>query len=170
MVTLVLICNPHNWSIMFHTARNLIYSTFLYNLKTRIETENLERTNKMSNFYIRVHVLCVWICTCLKLTNLSNSIVSVLLASLQPSCPQFSYQIELFQVVSEDGVLDDHKDEADVFCVCGAGEVRVQLLVLVRVLFLVHFQDELLGRFRILLRSCNSKSVLFQRVGKSFVL
>lgn len=71
------------------------------------------------------------------------------------------HQIELLQVVSEDGVFDGHKDEADVFRVRGAGEVRVQRLVLFRVLFLVHFQDEFLSCSGILLRSCKSRS-LFQ--------
>lgn len=63
--------------------------------------------------------------------------------------------------MSEDGVFDSHEDKADVFCVCGAGEVRVQRLVLVWVLFLVHFQDELLSCVSILLRSCNSQTLLF---------
>ena len=72
------------------------------------------------------------------------------------SCSASSHQIELLQVVSEDGVFDGHEDEADVFCVCSAGEVRVQGLVLVRVLFLVHFQDEFLSSCWILLRSCDS--------------
>lgn len=71
------------------------------------------------------------------------------------------HQIELLQVVSEDGVFDGHEDEADVFRVRGAGEVRVQRLVLFRVLFLVHFQDEFLSCSGILLRSCKSRS-LFQ--------
>lgn len=71
------------------------------------------------------------------------------------------HQIELLQVVSEDGVFDGHEDEADVFRVRGAGEVRVQRLVLFRVLFLVHFQDEFLGGSGILLWSCKSRS-LFQ--------
>lgn len=71
------------------------------------------------------------------------------------------HQIELLQVVSEDGVFDGHEDEADVFRVRGAGEVRVQRLVLVRVLFLVHFQDEFLSCSGILLRPCKSR-LLFQ--------
>lgn len=71
------------------------------------------------------------------------------------------HQIELLQVVSEDGVFDGHEDEADVFRVRGAGEVRVQRLVLFRVLFLVHFQDEFLSCSGILLRSCKTRS-LFQ--------
>lgn len=94
--------------------------------------------------------------------------MSFLLPSLSPllsSCSSL-HQIELLQVVSEDGVFDGHKDEADVFCVCGAGKVRVQRLVLVRVLFLVHFQDEFLSCCRILLRSCNSGLILFQYVSR----
>lgn len=73
------------------------------------------------------------------------------------SCCSSSHQVELLQVVSEDGVFDGNKDEADVLSVCGAGEVRVQRLVFVRVLFLVHFQDEFLSRCGILLRSCKSR-------------
>lgn len=49
----------------------------------------------------------------------------------------FLHQVELLEVVPEDGVFDGHEDKADVFCVRGAGEVRIQRLVLV--LFLVHF-------------------------------
>lgn len=64
------------------------------------------------------------------------------------------HQVELLQVVPQDGVLDGHKDEADVLGVGGAGEVWIQRLVLVGVLLLVHFQDELLSRVWILLRSC----------------
>lgn len=56
--------------------------------------------------------------------------------------------------MAQDGVLDGHKDEADVLGVGGAGEVGVQRLVLVRVLLLVHFQDELLSGVWILPRSC----------------
>lgn len=51
----------------------------------------------------------------------------------------FLHQVELLEVVPEDGVFDGHEDKADVFCVRGAGEVRIQRLVLLRVLFLVHF-------------------------------
>lgn len=80
------------------------------------------------------------------------------------SCCSSSHQVELLQVVSEDGVFDGHEDEADVFRVCGAGKVRVQCLVLVRVLFLVHFQDEFLSCCCILLRSCKSGSIIFQHV------
>lgn len=90
---------------------------------------------------------------------LRNSPILALLSALL----LLSHQVELLQVVSEDGVFDGHEDEADVFCVRGAGEVRVHLLVLVRVLILVHFQDEFLSRFRILLRSCNSV-VIFQHL------
>lgn len=56
--------------------------------------------------------------------------------------------------MSEDGVFDGHEHEADVFRVGGAGEVGVQRLLFVRVLFLVHFQDELLSRAGVLLGSC----------------
>lgn len=80
---------------------------------------------------------------------------------LSSSTSSSLHQIELLQVVSEDGVFDSHEDEADVFRVRGAGEVRVQRLVLFRVLFLVHFQDEFLSCSGILLRSCKSRS-LFQ--------
>lgn len=80
---------------------------------------------------------------------------------LSSSTSSSLHQIELLQVVSEDGVFDGHEDEADVFRVRGAGEVRVQRLVLFRVLFLVHFQDEFLSCSGILLRSCKSRS-LFQ--------
>lgn len=68
--------------------------------------------------------------------------------------PVWLHQVELLQVVPQDGVLDGHEDEADVLGVGGAGEVGVQRLVLVRVLLLVHFQDEFLSRVWILLRSC----------------
>lgn len=68
--------------------------------------------------------------------------------------PSSSHQVELLQVVPEDGVFDRHKHEADVFRVGGAGEVGVQRLLLVRVLFLVHLQDEVLSGARILLGSC----------------
>lgn len=74
--------------------------------------------------------------------------------SVKCSSSSSSHQVELLQVVSEDGVFDGHKHEADVFRVGGAGEVGVQRLLLVRVLFLVHFQDEFLSCTRILLRSC----------------
>lgn len=94
-----------------------------------------------------------------------SPIMALLASSLLPSAVLllllFLHQIELLQVVSEDGVFDGHEDEADVFRVRGAGEVRVQRLVLFRVLFLVHFQDEFLSCSGILLRSCKSRS-LFQ--------
>lgn len=61
--------------------------------------------------------------------------------------------------MSEDGVFDGHEDEADVFGVSGAGEVRVQSLVFVWILFLVHFQDEFLSRYWILLRPCEFRKV-----------
>lgn len=72
--------------------------------------------------------------------------------------------------MSEDGVFDGHEDEADVFRVRGAGEVWIQRLVLIRVLFLVHFQDELLSCFGILPRSCDTCSLWFQRLFIQFVL
>lgn len=61
--------------------------------------------------------------------------------------------------MSEDGVFDSHKHEADVFRVGGAGEVGVQRLLLVWVLFLVHFQDEFLSCTRILLGSCRIRGL-----------
>lgn len=59
------------------------------------------------------------------------------------SCRRLLNQVEVLEVGCEDGVFDCHKDEADVFSVGGAGEVRVQLLA--GVLFLVHFEDEILS-------------------------
>lgn len=56
----------------------------------------------------------------------------------------------------KDGVLDRRKDEADVFGVCGAGEVRVDDLVAVRVQVHKHLQDELAARLGVPLRTCES--------------
>lgn len=54
--------------------------------------------------------------------------------------------------MSEDGVFDSNKDKADVLCVGGTGEVRVDSLFSVWVLLLVHLQDELPGCFRVILQ------------------
>lgn len=51
-----------------------------------------------------------------------------LLLSLPPS-----HQVVLFEVQLQDGVFDGGEDEADVLGVRGAGEVRVDDLVTVRV-------------------------------------
>ncbi len=54
----------------------------------------------------------------------------------------------------QDGVLDRCEDEADVLCVCGAGEVRVDDLVAIWVQIHKHLQDELAARLGIPLRTC----------------
>ena len=83
-----------------------------------------------------------------------------------PFCPELassegpSHQVELLQVVSQDGVLNHHEHKADVLRVGGAGEVGVHRLLLVGVLVHVHLQDELLGRLQVLLRSCSSGKVI----------
>lgn len=61
-------------------------------------------------------------------------------------------QVEDLKVLSEDGVLDGSEHEADVLRVSGAGEVRVDLLILIRVLFLVHLEDKLLSCRRVVTR------------------
>ena len=66
-------------------------------------------------------------------------------------------QVELSEVVSQDGVLDGGEHEADVLGVCGAGEVGVDRLLPVWVLVLVHLQDELPGRFGIASRPWETK-------------
>ena len=78
----------------------------------------------------------------------------------QTSSEWSSHQVELLQVVSQDGVFDHHEHEADVLRVSCAGEVGVHRLLLVGVLVHVHLQDELLGRFQVLLRSCRSGKVI----------
>ncbi len=54
-------------------------------------------------------------------------------------------QVELFEVVSEDGVFHSCEDQADVLRVGGTGEVRVDAFVFVFVLLLVHLKNKLLG-------------------------
>lgn len=58
----------------------------------------------------------------------------------------FLHQVVLLQVQLQDGIFDGGKDKADVFCVCGAGEVRVDDLVAVWIQVHEHLQDELASR------------------------
>ena len=53
------------------------------------------------------------------------------------------HQVVLLQVELQDGVFDGGKDEADVLCVGGTGEVRVDDLVAVWVQVHEHLEDEL---------------------------
>lgn len=57
-----------------------------------------------------------------------------------------SHQVVLLQVELQDGVFDGGENKADVLCVRGAGEVRVDDLVAVRVQVHKHLQDELAAR------------------------
>lgn len=54
-------------------------------------------------------------------------------------------QVELFEVESEDGVFNSCEDQADVLCVGGTREVRVDGFVFVFVLLHVHLKNKLLG-------------------------
>lgn len=63
--------------------------------------------------------------------------------SLLLSLPSSSHQVVLFEVQLQDGVFDGGEDEADILGVRGAGEVRVDDLVTVRVQLHKHLQDEL---------------------------
>lgn len=58
------------------------------------------------------------------------------------------------EVVDEQRVFDGFEDKADVLCVCGAGEVRVQRLVALHVQILVHLQEEFFRSLSIALRTC----------------
>ena len=62
-------------------------------------------------------------------------------------------EVELLQVVPEDGVLHGDEHEADVLRVRGAREVGVNGLLAVGVLLLVHLQDELASCLRVLRRT-----------------
>lgn len=68
---------------------------------------------------------------------------------LSPSCRDAMFrfvclhQIVLLQVELQDGVFDCSEDEADVFRVCRASEVRIDDLVAVGIQVDKHLQDEL---------------------------
>lgn len=71
------------------------------------------------------------------------------------TCPEASsFQVEVLEVVDEQRVFDGFEDKADVLCVCGAGEMRVQRLVAFQVQILVHLQEEFFRSLSIALRAC----------------
>lgn len=72
------------------------------------------------------------------------------------------HQVVLLQVELQDGVFDGGEDEADVLGVGGAGEVRVDDLVAVRVQVDKHLQDELPGRLSIPLWTVILREVVYQ--------
>lgn len=67
------------------------------------------------------------------------------------------HQVVLFQIELQDGVLDGGEDEADVFRVCRAGEVRIDDFVTVGIQVDKHLQDELCPRLSVSLGAWRRK-------------
>lgn len=65
-----------------------------------------------------------------------------------------SFQVEGFEVLDEERVLDGLENERDVFGVRGAGEMRVERFLSPHVQILVQLEEELLRSFRVALRAC----------------
>lgn len=73
-----------------------------------------------------------------------------------PQAPLF--EVELFEIISEECVFDGFEDDTYVLCVCGAGVVCVKGFLMPHVVLLVHLQDELFRRFGITLRPCEGQN------------
>lgn len=67
------------------------------------------------------------------------------------------HQVVLLQVELQDRVFDGGKDEADILRVGGAGEVRVDYLIAVRVQVHKHLEDELSSCLGVPLRTCRTR-------------
>lgn len=63
-----------------------------------------------------------------------------------------SFQVEVFEVLDEERVLDGLEDERDVLGVRGTGEVRVERFLALLVQILVKLQEEFLRSFSVALR------------------
>lgn len=79
-------------------------------------------------------------------------------------CPTSSlFEVELFQVVSEERVSDGFEDHPDILCVRGAGEMCVKGFVAPAVQIPVHLQDEVSRSFGVTLRPCGGEHSPNQR-------
>ena len=68
------------------------------------------------------------------------------------------HQVVLLQIELQDGVFDGGEDEADVLCVGGAGEMRVDDLIAVWVQVHKHLEDKLAACLGVPLRTCGAAS------------
>lgn len=66
---------------------------------------------------------------------------------------QLLHQVEFPKVELENCVFHSSEHKADILCVCGTCEVRIDDFFFVRILILIKLQDKVSGSFDILLGS-----------------